>query len=377
MSAPLGDLVLESDLPPKDTTPTQDETLGTTLTQDQNQKAPTITASSAVMWVIALIFIIPIIAVFIMLVKRPKYKDDYSEFITNSDDPGDDQFKFDENFAPSISRSNGHKVIPKFKTQNLSDLARFVKLDTTLEASNDLTPTESDNPPLNVLPLNQESQSYLNTKANDHLKFTKNIPFTPKNIHKTPIEAEKYTKNYQKRPFIAENTPFTDTKTPLSNENIPFTNQDIPFTNKNIPFTDQDIPFAGEKILKQTNSDAFPSLSDAFPSLSDTFSPNNATFTQTSDQSHPFTADYPPLSTKRAPKFREFLKGLMNRKNQKQKIQINRQRDIYRPSTLSSDDYFEFADSFELTTPINSHFVFSAKPQTKRNIRTGKRLNKR
>ena len=70
------------------------------------------------------------------------------------------------------------------------------------------------------------------------------------------------------------------------------------------------------------------------------------------------------------PKPRKASKKLLRSRTEK-----NRKRATFNSGILASDDYFEFADSFDNTTPINSHYVFENKT-TRETKKSGKKINR-
>ncbi|MBP3631275.1 MAG: hypothetical protein J6J23_07365, partial [Clostridia bacterium] len=374
LSKPLTDLVLDTDLPETSTSPDTNQALSDTSTTSNPDKTldANLTTTPTLMWIVAIIFIIPIIIVFIMLVKRPRRLADDYDLIANNN--GDNiNFEFDEAYAPTIKKSNS-RTFPKFKTTKLDELSRFIKLDTTIETAKPLDPTESMT---NFNELPNQNPNNLKTTINPKIatniprkpiKFAKNIRFSPKSLCNSPKTPSYPPKNPSYPPRTLENS-------------IDFANylQDNDnYLTKNSTFT----PEFDVNLPKALENSSFPQVVDDFTPTStknhqssaknpEEYPINNQKYTLSADNS----TFSPEKYTKKPKKYTHFFSSILNRKQKNQKINKNRKRDEFRPSVLSSDDYFEFADSFELTTPMNSHLVFNSKkpPAT---IRSGKKINK-
>ncbi len=134
---------------------------------------------------------------------------------------------------------------------------------------------------------------------------------------------------------------------------------------------------AGQGILSNSQNAKTTSIENAKSETANARSNSPLFASLKSLMSEEESGEYNTLSNKKHWSLSKMIQKLTNKNKLSKKISANRDRDAYRPGVVSSDDYFEFADSFELTTPINSHYLLeSNKPRTKAK-RQGKKINTR
>lgn len=275
LSKPLVDLVLDSDksetTASATTTPENELNDTSSTTTETIQSTPNANTNPGLI-VIALIFIIPIVVIFIMLVKKPKRIYETNELMSEIDEdfnPETTNFTFPKTIPAKIRAKHEQKAL-KFKTREIDKLSRFVKVDTSLETAK-------------AFDDNDNSYDRITTPQTD-IKSIENAIEKPPSVKERPVT-------------LPQNPP--KSSSPV----------DTPETYKK-------------------------------PS---------------------------PIS--------KLFQRFHNSSEKKRQITKNRKRDRFMPTVLSSDDYFEYADAFELSPPIDSHFVFATKTKPAK-TRTGKKINK-
>ena len=167
--------------PAPDTEHTTDQT--STADTNATSTAPTLnlSVSPTLKWIIAILFVVPAVVIFVLLIKKPRRTVDEITTVADTD------FMFDtypqnEDLIPEFSdidpkktRKNAKKTPKNLKFS--SKFAPFVKFNTTLETSNELTADANSNTPQTQAnnfpnPQNVSSKNYDNSNS---LKNNKTI----------------------------------------------------------------------------------------------------------------------------------------------------------------------------------------------------------
>lgn len=303
LEKPLENLVLESDKTTSEEQNGSEILAGTTATTTESETTKDLALeSNKLLWIVCVVFMIPVVLIFIMIVKKPK-RIDYLEDGENIEGKFQDNFHFDEQISPQILK-NDHKKL-KFKSNNIENLSKFVKPNISLEISKEFSPGNQPEPD--------------HSKGNDYYLITKTA--SPQTFH---AKNQNQNINHTIEPTILENaTPERQRK--ASENAITTSMQGLK-------------SFWGEK-------------------EEDTFN---------GPQNHKSTWS-----------FSKMIKKLKSKNTISKRISKNRARDAFHPGIIASDDYFEFADSFELTTPINNHYILGKTKPHSHLKRQGKRINSR
>ena len=173
---------------------TPQSTTTPTLSDSENEKLPTtslnLSASPTLKWIIALLFIIPIVIIFTLLIKKPRKTSDFIENFANSPQ-NNTNYPTDEDLIPEFCDTKNPSKPKAYKFSK--EINPFVKFSTTMETANELAP-------------NKNLQNHLQTNQ------------TQKNSKNTP----NFAKNYQKNDGFTINPPFNNNLDPngIKNQNL-------------------------------------------------------------------------------------------------------------------------------------------------------------
>lgn len=164
LSAPLTELTRTNQTP---TTPeaSKTENTDTTPTADTNiNPSLNLSVSPALKWVIALLFIIPVIVIFALLIKKPRKNADLVQDFANSEA----NFPTDEDLIPEFNDTTSPSKPNRKKVRFSSKIDPFVKFSTTLETSSELTPENSAESTNNSYPIIDPKSNY-NSPASNYI----------------------------------------------------------------------------------------------------------------------------------------------------------------------------------------------------------------
>ena len=162
LSAPLTELTRTNQTP---TTPeaSKTENTDTTPTADTNiNPSLNLSVSPALKWVIALLFIIPVIVIFALLIKKPRKNADLVQDFANSEA----NFPTDEDLIPEFNDTTSSSKPNRKKVKFSSKIDPFVKFSTTLETSSELTPENSAESTNNSYPIIDPKPNYNSSASN-------------------------------------------------------------------------------------------------------------------------------------------------------------------------------------------------------------------
>ena len=164
LSAPLTELTRTNQTP---TTPeaSKTENTDTTPTADTNiNPSLNLSVSPALKWVIALLFIIPVIVIFALLIKKPRKNADLVQDFANSEA----NFPTDEDLIPEFNDTTSPSKPNRKKVRFSSKIDPFVKFSTTLETSSELAPENSAESTNNSYPIIDPKSNY-NSPASNYI----------------------------------------------------------------------------------------------------------------------------------------------------------------------------------------------------------------
>lgn len=162
LSAPLTELTRPNQTP---TTPeaSKTENTATTPTADTNiNPSLNLSVSPALKWVIALLFIIPVIVIFALLIKKPRKNADLVQDFANSEA----NFPTDEDLIPEFNDTTSPSKPNRKKVKFSSKIDPFVKFSTTLETSSELAPENSAESTNNSYPIKNPEPNYNSPASN-------------------------------------------------------------------------------------------------------------------------------------------------------------------------------------------------------------------
>ena len=173
---------------------TEQSTTTPTLSATEKEKLPTtslnLSASPTLKWIIALLFIIPIVIIFTLLIKKPRKTSDFIENFANSPQ-NSTSYPTDEDLIPEFCDTKNTKKPKAYKFSK--DINPFVKFSTTMETANELTP--NTNP----------QDNFQNNQTQKMQKNSKN--------------SSNFAKNYQNNDNFTINPLFNNSLTPDNNLN--------------------------------------------------------------------------------------------------------------------------------------------------------------
>ena len=209
LSTPLTELTRPNQTP---TTPeaSKTENTATTPTADTNiNPSLNLSVSPALKWVIALLFIIPVIVIFALLIKKPRKNADLVQNFANSEA----NFPTDEDLIPEFNDTTSPSKPNRKKVKFSSKIDPFVKFSTTLETASELAPENSAESTNNSYPIidpkpnyNSPASNYI-TNANSNYITNQNSNYitNPNSNHNTNPNS-----NYNTNPhsnYIDNSTP--------------------------------------------------------------------------------------------------------------------------------------------------------------------------
>lgn len=194
LSAPLTELTRPNQTP---TTPeaSKTENTATTPTADTNiNPSLNLSVSPALKWVIALLFIIPVIVIFALLIKKPRKNADLVQDFANSEA----NFPTDEDLIPEFNDTTSPSKPNRKKVKFSSKIDPFVKFSTTLETSSELAPENSAESTNNSYPIIDPKPNYnspaSNYKINPNSNYIENS--TPnKNLFSNTSQSQSQNTN--------------------------------------------------------------------------------------------------------------------------------------------------------------------------------------
>ena len=168
---------------------TEQSTTTPTLSATEKEKLPTtslnLSASPTLKWIIALLFIIPIVIIFTLLIKKPRKTSDFIENFANSPQ-NSTNYPTDEDLIPEFCDTKSTNKPKAYKFSK--EINPFVKFSTTMETANELTP--NTNP----------QDNFQNNQTQKMQKNSKNT--------------SNFAKNYQKNDNFTINPPFNNNLNP-------------------------------------------------------------------------------------------------------------------------------------------------------------------
>lgn len=175
LSAPLTELTRPNQTP---TTPeaSKTENTGTTPTADTNiNPSLNLSVSPALKWVIALLFIIPVIVIFALLIKKPRKNADLVQDFANQEA----NFPTDEDLIPEFNDTTSPSKPNRKKVKFSSKIDPFVKFSTTLETSSELAPENSAENTNNSYPIKNPEPNYNFPASNYNTNSNSNYNTNP------------------------------------------------------------------------------------------------------------------------------------------------------------------------------------------------------
>ena len=245
LSAPLTELTRPNQTP---TTPeaSKTENTATTPTADTNiNPSLNLSVSPALKWVIALLFIIPVIVIFALLIKKPRKNADLVQDFANSEA----NFPTDEDLIPEFNDTTSPSKPNRKKVKFSSKIDPFVKFSTTLETSSELSPENSAESTNNSYPIIDPKSNYnspaSNYKINPNSNYIENS--TPnKNLFSNTSQNQSQNTNskflsknldnsYEKSQNVQKNSKMSQNFSKKSAKSSNFTDPTIFYKNSTAP----------------------------------------------------------------------------------------------------------------------------------------------
>ena len=245
LSAPLTELTRTNQTP---TTPeaSKTENTATTPTADTNiNPSLNLSVSPALKWVIALLFIIPVIVIFALLIKKPRKNADLVQDFANSEA----NFPTDEDLIPEFNDTTSPSKPNRKKVKFSSKIDPFVKFSTTLETSSELAPENSAESTNNSYPIIDPKSNYnspaSNYKINPNSNYIENS--TPnKNLFSNTSQNQSQNTNskflsknldnsYEKSQNVQKNSKMSQNFSKKSAKSSNFTDPTIFYKNSTAP----------------------------------------------------------------------------------------------------------------------------------------------
>lgn len=245
LSAPLTELTRPNQTP---TTPeaSKTENTDTTPTADTNiNPSLNLSVSPALKWVIALLFIIPVIVIFALLIKKPRKNADLVQDFANSEA----NFPTDEDLIPEFNDTTSPSKPNRKKVKFSSKIDPFVKFSTTLETSSELAPENSAESTNNSYPIIDPKPNYnspaSNYKINPNSNYIENS--TPnKNLFSNTSQSQSQNTNskflskkldnsYEKSQNFQKNSKMSQNFSKKSAKSSNFTDPTIFYKNSIAP----------------------------------------------------------------------------------------------------------------------------------------------
>lgn len=350
LSAPLTELTRTNQTP---TTPeaSKTENTATTPTADTNiNPSLNLSVSPALKWVIALLFIIPVIVIFALLIKKPRKNADLVQDFANSEA----NFPTDEDLIPEFNDTTSPSKPNRKKVKFSSKIDPFVKFSTTLETSSELAPENSAESTNNSYPIIDPKSNYnspaSNYKINPNSNYIENS--TPnKNLFSNTSQNQSQNTNSK---FLSKNLDNSYEKSQNFQKNSKMSQNFSKKSAKSSNFTDPTI------FYKNSTAPRLSLLGDD-PLDPDCIKTQNA---------HGNSSLPPEINLENS--YSDYYENITN------KVENLENRDILsKPKfpKINIDDGYEFAEDFSISPTINFSLGKADSPRT--NLHNPPRRNRR
>ena len=350
LSAPLTELTRTNQTP---TTPeaSKTENTDTTPTADTNiNPSLNLSVSPALKWVIALLFIIPVIVIFALLIKKPRKNADLVQDFANSEA----NFPTDEDLIPEFNDTTSPSKPNRKKVRFSSKIDPFVKFPTTLETSSELTPENSAESTNNSYPIIDPKPNYnspaSNYKINPNSNYIDNS--TPnKNLFSDTSQSQSQNTNSK---FLSKNLDNSYEKSQNFQKNSKMSQNFSKKSAKSSNFTDPTIFYKNSTAPRL-------SLLGEDPLDPDCIKKQNA---------HGNSSLPPEINLENS--YSDYYENITN------KVENLENRDILsKPKfpKINIDDGYEFAEDFSISPTINFSLGKADSPRT--NLHNPPRRNSR
>lgn len=350
LSAPLTELTRPNQTP---TTPeaSKTENTATTPTADTNiNPSLNLSVSPALKWVIALLFIIPVIVIFALLIKKPRKNADLVQDFANSEA----NFPTDEDLIPEFNDTTSPSKPNRKKVKFSSKIDPFVKFSTTLETSSELAPENSAESTNNSYPIIDPKSNYnspaSNYKINPNSNYIENS--TPnKNLFSNTSQNQSQNTNSK---FLSKNLDNSYEKSQNFQKNSKMSQNFSKKSAKSSNFTDPTI------FYKNSTAPRLSLLGDD-PLDPDCIKTQNA---------HDNSSLPPEINLENS--YSDYYENITN------KVENLENRDILsKPKfpKINIDDGYEFAEDFSISPTINFSLGKADSPRT--NLHNPPRRNRR
>lgn len=357
LSAPLTELTRPNQTP---TTPeaSKNENTVTTPTADTNiNPSLNLSVSPALKWVIALLFIIPVIVIFALLIKKPRKNADLVQDFANSEA----NFPTDEDLIPEFNDTTSPSKPNRKKVKFSSKIDPFVKFSTTLETSSELAPENSPESTNNSYPIIDPKPNYnspasnYNTNPNSNYNTNPNsnyINSTPnKNLFSDTSQSQSQNTNSK---FLSKNLDNSYEKSQNFQKNSKMSQNFSKKSAKSSNFTDPTIFYKNSTAPRL-------SLLGEDPLDPDCIKKQNA---------HGNSSLPPEINLENS--YSDYYENITN------KVENLENRDILsKPKfpKINIDDGYEFAEDFSISPTINFSLGKADSPRT--NLHNPPRRNSR
>lgn len=350
LSAPLTELTHTNQTP---TTPeaSKTENTATTPTADTNiNPSLNLSVSPALKWVIALLFIIPVIVIFALLIKKPRKNADLVQDFANSEA----NFPTDEDLIPEFNDTTSPSKPNRKKVKFSSKIDPFVKFSTTLETSSELTPENSAESTNNAYPIIDPKPNYNSPASNYNTNPNSNYidTSTPnKNLFSNTSQSQSQNTNSK---FLSKNLDSSYEKSQNFQKNSKISQNFSKKSEKSSNFTDPTIFYKNSTAPRL-------SLLGEDPLDPDCIKKQNA---------HGNSSLPPEINLENS--YSDYYENITN------KVENLENRDILsKPKfpKINIDDGYEFAEDFSISPTINFSLGKADSPRT--NLHNPPRKNTR
>lgn len=339
LSAPLTELTRTNQTP---TTPeaSKTENTDTTPIADTNiNPSLNLSVSPALKWVIALLFIIPVIVIFALLIKKPRKNADLVQDFANSEA----NFPTDEDLIPEFNDTTSPSKPNRKKVRFSSKIDPFVKFSTTLETSSELAPENSAESTNNSYPIIDPKPNYnspaSNYKINPNSNYIDNS--TPnKNLFSDTSQSQSQNTNSK---FLSKNLDSSYEKSQNFQKNSKMSQNFSKKSAKSSNFTDPTIFYKNSTAPRL-------SLLGEDPLDPDCIKKQNA---------HGNSSLPPEINLENS--YSDYYENITN------KVENLENRDILsKPKfpKINIDDGYEFAEDFSISPTINFSLGKADSPRT-------------
>jgi len=350
LSAPLTELTRTNQTP---TTPeaSKTENTDTTPTADTNiNPSLNLSVSPALKWVIALLFIIPVIVIFALLIKKPRKNADLVQDFANSEA----NFPTDEDLIPEFNDTTSPSKPNRKKVKFSSKIDPFVKFSTTLETSSELAPENSAESTNNSYPIIDPKPNYnspaSNYKINPNSNYIDNSTHN-KNLFSDTSQSQSQNTNAK---FLSKNLDSSYEKSQNFQKNSKMSQYFSKKSAKSSNFTDPTIFYKNSTAPRL-------SLLGEDPLDPDCIKKQNA---------HGNSSLPPEINLENS--YSDYYENITN------KVENLENRDILsKPKfpKINIDDGYEFAEDFSISPTINFSLGKADSPRT--NLHNPPRRNSR